>query len=93
MSGTGEGRGVFQREPAVVTGGVMGGVAAVVTLLTEFGVIHLSAEQAAAVAAVAVVVLPILQGLVTRQWVRPAALSRPIYTTPPSPTPPKTGKV
>lgn len=70
-------------EPAVYTGGVIAGFSALVTLLSAFGVIRLSTEQMAALAAFAVIVLPWLQGLITRQWVRPVAHSLPKRESPP----------
>lgn len=64
-------------EPAVYTGGVLGVFAAGVTVASAFGWIHWSAEQQVAVASLAVIVLPVLQGLITRQFVRPRARSVP----------------
>lgn len=64
-------------EPAVYTGGVLGLFAAVVVLAAQFGWIHWSPSQTVAVAAVATIVLPWVQGLITRQWVRPVWHSVP----------------
>jgi hypothetical protein len=67
-----------QREPAVVTGGIMGAFGALVTVLAAFHIVHLDAEQAGALAGLAVIVLPPLQGFITRQFVRPVHLSTPL---------------
>lgn len=69
-------------EPAVYTGGAMALFAAAVTAATAFGLIHWTPEQQVAAAGVAIIVLPALQGLITRQWVRPAGKSIPV---PPDP--------
>lgn len=64
-------------EPALFTGGALGLFAAIVTVAAAFGWIHWSAAQLTAVSGVAVIVLPVVQGLITRQFVRPVARSVP----------------
>lgn len=64
-------------EPAVFTGGAMGLFAALVTVAAAFGWIHWSGAQLTAVLGVAVIVVPVMQGLITRQFVRPVARSVP----------------
>ena len=67
--------GIMTSEPAVVTGGLMGAFGAFITALNAFDLVTMTADQVAALAGVAVIILPLVQGLVTRRLVRPAKLS------------------
>ena len=60
-------------EPAVYTGAAMALFAATIAAATAFDLINWTDEQAAAAAGLAMIVLPALQGLITRQWVTPAS--------------------
>lgn len=58
-------------EPAVTIGSVTALIAAVLVLLTEFGV-DLTSKQQAAINAVVVIAAPIVAGLLIRRKVSPA---------------------
>lgn len=77
---------LMDREPAVTTGALMAAFAALVTCAHAFHWVDWSPEQSGSVAGAAVIILPFIQGLITRRWVRPAVLSVPL--PPPEPTPP-----
>lgn len=68
---------LMDREPAVATAGLVAAFAALVTCAHAFHWIDWSPEQSGSVAGVAVIILPVIQGLITRRWVRPVALSVP----------------
>jgi hypothetical protein len=68
---------LMDREPAVTTGVLVTLFSAVISAAHAFDWIDWSPEESGAVAAVAVIILPVIQGLITRRWVRPAALSVP----------------
>lgn len=72
-------------EPAVYTGAAMALFAATIAAASAFGLIDWTPEQQAAAAGLAIIVLPALQGLITRQWVRPAGKSIPVAQSPSSP--------
>lgn len=74
---------LMDREPAAVTGGLMALFAAVISAAHAFDWIDWSPEQSGSVAAIAVIVLPVIQGLITRRYVRPA--SRVVTVLPPPP--------
>ena len=75
---------LMEREPALVTGGLVALASAVITAAHAFRWIAWTPEQSGAVAAVMVIVLPPLQGWITRRYVRPAARSLPVSpATPP----------
>lgn len=78
---------LMDREPALVTGGAVALFAAFVTACHAFHWIDWTPEQSGSVAALAVIILPPLQGWITRRYVRPAKLSAPIAAAPP-PYPP-----
>lgn len=73
---------LMDREPALVTGGAMALFAALVTVCHAFDFIDWSPEQSGAVAAVAVIILPAVQGWITRRYVRPVKTSIPAEPDP-----------
>lgn len=79
---------LMDREPAAVTAGLMSLFAAVVTMAHAYGWIDWTPEQSGSVAAVMVIVLPVVQGMITRRYVRPVARSVPRPRPPAADTPP-----
>ena len=67
------------REPALVTGGLVSLFAALLTAMHAFRWIDWSPEQSGAVAAVAVIILPPIQAMITRRYVTPVARVAPSH--------------
>ena len=63
----------IDREPALVTGGVMALFTAVITAGHAFHWIDWTPEQTGSVAALALIILPPIQALITRRYVTPIA--------------------
>jgi hypothetical protein len=63
----------MDREPALVTGGLVALFSALITAAHGFGWIDWSPEQSGAVAAVLVIILPPIQAMITRKYVSPVA--------------------
>lgn len=58
-------------EPVVYIGTIAGALAAIVTALQAFGVLHLSEEQIKALVSVVTIVGPVILALIQRRFVTP----------------------
>ena len=65
------------REPALVTGGLVSLFAALVTAAHAFRWIDWTPEQSGSVAALMVIILPPIQAVITRRYVTPVARVTP----------------